>query len=72
MLRIWKVELPVDDMIDDNLNSLKLDEMEPLSPLDEILEVFDNAPQHKHLHIVIQGPPAGKLPVDIILTRQMS
>ncbi|KAG1755294.1 uncharacterized protein EDB91DRAFT_285621 [Suillus paluster] len=33
--------------------------MESLSPIDQMLEVFDSAPPHKHLHIVVQaqGPP---------------
>ncbi|KAG1837969.1 hypothetical protein DFJ58DRAFT_846251 [Suillus subalutaceus] len=71
-LKLWKVDLPVDDVLKRTLESLELNEMESISPVDEVLEVFDNAPQHKHLHIVIQCPPAGELPVDITLTQQMS
>jgi hypothetical protein len=41
-------------MLKDTLENLKIDEMESLPPVDQMLEVFDNAPQQKHLHIVIQ------------------
>lgn len=58
MARLWKVDLPVDNALESILPSLELDEMKSLSPVDEMLEVFGNAPQRKHLHIVIQGPPA--------------
>ncbi|KAG1843677.1 hypothetical protein F4604DRAFT_251848 [Suillus subluteus] len=57
-LELWKVDLPVDNALKRTLESLELNEMDSLSPVDEMLEVFGNAPQRKHLHIVIQGPPA--------------
>ncbi|KAG1907469.1 uncharacterized protein F5891DRAFT_1169607 [Suillus fuscotomentosus] len=59
-LQLWKVDLPVDDTLGRNhLDELELDHKTPLSPVDEIFEVFDSPPQHKHLHIVVQPLPAG-------------
>ncbi|KAG2336544.1 hypothetical protein BDR05DRAFT_1063613 [Suillus weaverae] len=57
-LKLWKVDLPVDDALKRTLESLELNKMESPSPVDEMLEVFDNAPPRKRLHIVIQGPHA--------------
>ncbi|KAG2119013.1 uncharacterized protein F5147DRAFT_832823 [Suillus discolor] len=53
-LKLWKVDLPIDDTFKDNLNKLELHHKKPLSPVDGIFEVFDSPPQHKHLHIVVR------------------
>ncbi|KAG2064398.1 hypothetical protein BDR04DRAFT_1061843 [Suillus decipiens] len=57
-LKLWKVDLPVDKTIKDNLGSLTLDPNELLSPVDEIVEIFPNAPPRKCLHIIIRCSPS--------------
>ncbi|KAG2056542.1 hypothetical protein BDR06DRAFT_879707 [Suillus hirtellus] len=57
-LELWKVDLPIDEMIEHNLNNLTLDPMKSLSPVDEMVEIFPDAPLRKYLHIIIQCPPA--------------
>jgi hypothetical protein len=61
---LQKVDLPVDDTLKRNLIELELNDKEQLSPVDRMLEVFDR-PQHNHLHIIVQPPPAGELSVNI-------
>ncbi|KAG2058084.1 hypothetical protein BDR06DRAFT_1033846 [Suillus hirtellus] len=55
---LWKVDLPINEMIEQNLNNLTLDPMKSLSPVDEMVEIFPDAPPCKYLHIIIQCPPA--------------
>ncbi|KAG2116465.1 uncharacterized protein F5147DRAFT_768830 [Suillus discolor] len=57
-LQLWKVDLPVDDTLESNIDELKLDYKKALSPVDQMFEVFDTPPQRKHLHIVVQPLPA--------------
>ncbi|KAG2045763.1 hypothetical protein BDR06DRAFT_1015318 [Suillus hirtellus] len=57
-LELWKVDLPINEMIEQNLNNLTLDPMKSLSPVDEMVEIFPDAPLHKYLHIIIQCLPA--------------
>ncbi|KAG1849261.1 hypothetical protein DFJ58DRAFT_746628 [Suillus subalutaceus] len=57
-LMLWQIDLPIDEMIERNLSSLTLDTKKPLSPVKKLQKVFSKIPVHKHLHIVIQGPPA--------------
>ncbi|KAG1893517.1 uncharacterized protein F5891DRAFT_985860 [Suillus fuscotomentosus] len=57
-LELWKVDLPINEMIEQNLNNLTLDPMKSLSPVDEMVEIFPDAPPRKYLHIIIQCPPA--------------
>ncbi|KAG2047686.1 hypothetical protein BDR06DRAFT_1013629 [Suillus hirtellus] len=57
-LELWKVDLPVDKMIEHNLNNFTLDPMKSLSPVDEIIEIFPDAPPRKYLHIIVQCLPA--------------
>jgi hypothetical protein len=52
-------------MIEHNLNNLTLDPTKSLSPVDEMVEIFPDAPPRKYLHIIIQCPPAGELSFDI-------
>jgi hypothetical protein len=53
MLRLWKVGLPADDVLEHTLGSLELNEMELLSPVDEMQKVFINPPRCRQLHIAI-------------------
>ncbi|KAG1795979.1 uncharacterized protein HD556DRAFT_1526449 [Suillus plorans] len=57
-LELWKVDLPVDETIKDNLNNLTLDPMESLSPVKKLQKVFSEIPEDENLHIVIRAPPA--------------
>ncbi|KAG2339563.1 hypothetical protein BDR05DRAFT_938849 [Suillus weaverae] len=66
-LTLWKVDLPVDEMIEHNLSSLTLDPKQYLSPVDEMLEVFSKIPEDEHLHIVIQGPPAERGCINVVV-----
>ncbi|KAG1808892.1 uncharacterized protein BJ212DRAFT_1302793 [Suillus subaureus] len=66
-LWLWKVALSDDEKLEHNLNKLELDPKKSLSAMDAMLEVFDSPPQHKHLHIVVQPPPAFLLEHDIDL-----
>jgi hypothetical protein len=64
-LIFWKVDLPVDETIEHNLNNLTLDTKKSLSPVTKLQKVFSKIPEDEHLHIVIEGPPAGELSFDI-------
>ncbi|KAG1834019.1 hypothetical protein DFJ58DRAFT_735930 [Suillus subalutaceus] len=57
-LKLWKVDLPVDEMIEHSLSSLTLGTMKSLSPVTKLQKVFSEIPEDEHLHIVIEGPPA--------------
>ncbi|KAG2137839.1 uncharacterized protein EDB93DRAFT_1253496 [Suillus bovinus] len=57
-LKLWQVDLTVNETIEHHLNNLTLDTKKLLSPGAKMLQIFDNAPQHNHLHIVIQCPDA--------------
>ncbi|KAG2052597.1 hypothetical protein BDR06DRAFT_972977 [Suillus hirtellus] len=57
-LELWKVDLPIDEMIEHNLNNLTLDPMKSLPPVDEIIEIFPDTPLRKYLHIIVQCLPA--------------
>ncbi|KAG2337821.1 hypothetical protein BDR05DRAFT_847867, partial [Suillus weaverae] len=56
-LKLWKVDLPVDEMIEHDLSSLILDAKKILSPVKKLQKVFSEIPEDEHLHIVIQCPP---------------
>ncbi|KAG2357031.1 hypothetical protein BDR07DRAFT_398572 [Suillus spraguei] len=57
-LKLWQVDLHVDEMIEHNLRNLTLDPTKSLLPVRAMSKVFESAPQDKHLHIVIQCSPA--------------
>ena len=54
-------------MLKHTLESLELNEMESLSPVDEMLDIFINPPQRKQLHIVVQRLPSGELSINIAI-----
>jgi len=64
-LTLWKVDLPLEGDTFEHLNGLKPDPKESLSPWVKLLKVFSEIPEEEHLHIVVQGPPAGELSVNI-------
>ncbi|KAJ8584000.1 hypothetical protein M405DRAFT_747732 [Rhizopogon salebrosus TDB-379] len=57
-LDLWKVDLSIDGTLEHNINNLELDPKKSLLPVAEMLEVFDNPPKRRHLHIVVKRPPA--------------
>ncbi|KAG1894527.1 uncharacterized protein F5891DRAFT_893524, partial [Suillus fuscotomentosus] len=57
-LQLWKVDLPVDDTIEHNLNNLTLDQTKSLSPVKKLQKVFSEIPEDESLHVVIRAPPA--------------
>ncbi|KAG1790463.1 uncharacterized protein HD556DRAFT_1446190 [Suillus plorans] len=59
-LILCKVDLPVDDTLESNIDNLKPDHKKALSPVDSMFEVLDTPPQRKHLHIVVQPPLYGQ------------
>jgi Crinkler effector protein N-terminal domain len=60
-LDLWKVSIPDDRSLKENISKLKFDDEQSLSPMKELLEVFSESPARKHLHIVVRAPPAGEL-----------
>jgi hypothetical protein len=65
-LNLWKVDLPVDDTFEHKLSSLKLDPKQRLSPVSDMTKVFGEPNlKPKHLHIVVDAPPAGQLSTNI-------
>ncbi|KAG1764488.1 hypothetical protein EV702DRAFT_982040 [Suillus placidus] len=56
ILKLWKVDLPVDDALKNTLESLELNELESPSSVKKLQKVFSEIPEDEHLHIVIQGP----------------
>ena len=57
-LDVWKVDLSI-PLLKKNLDELKLDDNNSLSPADELSEVF-GSPARKHVHIVIKSPSVAK------------
>jgi hypothetical protein len=64
-LILWKVDLLVDGTLEHNINNLELDPEKSPSPVTKLHRLFSDLPEEEHLHIVVQGPPAGELPVYI-------
>jgi hypothetical protein len=50
----------VDEEFAQKLSNLDFVDKKPLSPVDDLIEVFPDAPARKHLHIVVQPPPTGE------------
>lgn len=50
-LDLWKVSLPVDESLKENL--INLFHEESLSPVDGLSSVFPNMPKERYLHIVV-------------------
>jgi hypothetical protein len=55
-LLLWKVSIPVDDGLNENIDNLELAVDESLSPVEELWESFPGGPAKKHVHIVIKAP----------------
>ena len=57
-LVLWKVSVPVDEHFQANLGRLRLVEEESLLPVEDLSKIFSDLPVKRHLHIVVQRPPA--------------
>ncbi|KAG2355629.1 hypothetical protein BDR07DRAFT_1492973 [Suillus spraguei] len=57
-IKLWQVDLPVNDTIEHTLSSLTLDTKKFLSPLTKLQKIFSEIPDDEHLHIVVQCPPS--------------
>src|SRR5258708_3115374 len=60
-LDLWKVSIPDDRNLKENIGKLDFDDEQPLSPMAKLSKVFADAPEEMHLHIVVRVPPAGEL-----------
>jgi len=58
-LVLWKVSIPADSELDQNLVNLHLVDKNSLSPVDELSEVFAEPLVRKNLHIIVRSPLAG-------------
>ncbi|OAX36614.1 hypothetical protein K503DRAFT_784214 [Rhizopogon vinicolor AM-OR11-026] len=56
-LDIWKVDLPVDNTLEHNLGSLKLDPGQRLFSVVRLSKLFLDLPETNHLNIVVQRAP---------------
>jgi hypothetical protein len=59
-LVLWKVSIPVDRSLKQNIGNHSFADEDLLSPVDELSEVFSEGLSQKHLHIVIKAPPVGQ------------
>jgi Crinkler effector protein N-terminal domain len=53
-LTLWKVSVPANRRLQQALSSVPLTDETSLSAVDDLFEVFSDAPCHKHLHIVVK------------------
>ena len=59
-LLLWKVSIPVNRNLTENLSKLLFVDEGSLLPVEELTDVFSGSPARRHLHIVVRGPPAGE------------
>jgi len=68
-LILRKVNLPVDETLENNVTSLRLHTKQSLSPVATLFKFFSKQPNKELLHIIVQaqGPPApaGELSINI-------
>ena len=57
-LVLWKVSVPVDENFQASLGRLSFVEEESLFPIERLSNIFSDLPVKRHLHIIIQHPPA--------------
>ena len=55
---LWKVSVPVDEKFQASLGRLSLVEEESLLPVEDLSNIFPDLPVKRHLHLVVQRPPA--------------
>jgi hypothetical protein len=60
-LLLWKVSIPVNRSLHENLSKLDFADEGSLLPVKRLSEVFSDQLENEHLHIVVRAPPAGEL-----------
>jgi len=56
-LDLWRVAIPADKNLEENLKKLNLDDVQPLSPFAKLASLFADHPLDDHLDIVVKAPP---------------
>jgi hypothetical protein len=56
-LVLWKVSILVNGTLEHALSNFDDTRETPLSPVDELSEVFPCAPDDEHVHIIVKSPP---------------
>ena len=56
-LLLWKVSIPVNRNLTENLSKLLFVDEGSLLPVERLSKVFADQPEDEHLHIVVQVPP---------------
>jgi hypothetical protein len=59
-LVLWKVSILVNGSLEHALSNFDDTRETPLSPVDELSEVFPEPPTRRHVHIIVKSPPVGK------------
>jgi hypothetical protein len=59
-LLLWKVSIPVNRNLTENLSKLDFVDEGSLLPVKRLSGVFSDQPEDEHLHIVVRVPPAGE------------
>ena len=59
-LLLWKVSIPVNRSLTENLSKLDFVDDGSLLPVKRLSGVFSDQPEDEHLHIVVRVPPAGE------------
>ena len=62
-LVLWKVSVPFNRSLKGNVEQLNLIHDESLQPPDVLLDVFPSGLEKRTVHVVVERPPAGELPV---------
>ncbi|KIM72338.1 hypothetical protein PILCRDRAFT_742219 [Piloderma croceum F 1598] len=57
-LLLWKVSIPVNRNLTENLSKLNFVDEGSLLPVEELSDVFSDSLSRKHLHIIVRTPPA--------------
>ena len=52
-LTLWKVSIPFNDGLKENVRKVQLRDEEALSPLAELSDVFPGVPARRHVHIML-------------------
>jgi len=59
-LVLWKVSVPADANLEQELGNLDLTDAKSLPPLKRLSNVFLDLPEESHIHLVVRAPPAGE------------
>src|ERR1700729_1040840 len=56
-LFLWKVSIPVNQNLTENLSKLDFVDESSLLPVKRLSKVFSDQPEDEHLHVVVRVPP---------------